>query len=229
MRARAVAEWGPFGRRQRRAIGTGENAAARRMEGAMMEERVLPHQGVGSRSRARVARRPLVSALLTGALLVDKGLAAAQIVIPERRIHVVRVISQDSFDGVYWAAGKYDQDALARIKRLFRDENDVTFHNIDPALVELMARLQRTLDTTNPLEILSGYRSPTSNARARLINDRVAVNSYHMHGKAADLRVKGVNVEQLRRAALSLQSGGVGTYNSGDFLHIDVGPLRTWS
>ena len=92
----------------------------------------------------------------------------------------------------------------------------------------MMARMQRTLETSEPLQIVSGYRSPATNARARRRDGRVARNSFHMHGQAVDIRVRGHSLSQLRRAALSLKAGGVGTYPSRDFLHIDVGPVRSW-
>ncbi|MBM3521411.1 MAG: DUF882 domain-containing protein [Alphaproteobacteria bacterium] len=161
-------------------------------------------------------------------LLINKSATAARPLFPERQLFVTRAHSGESFGGVYWIEGRYDLDALTRIKRLFRDANDNSFHQIDSSLIDLMARLQRTLDTRQPLEIVSGYRSPHSNAKARRTDRRVAANSYHMQGKAVDVRVQGRSLGQLRRAALSLQAGGVGTYRNRDFLHIDVGPVRSW-
>lgn len=161
-------------------------------------------------------------------LLINRSASAARPLFPERQIFVSRAHSGESFGGVYWVEGRYDVDALTRIKRLFRDANDNSFRQIDTALIDLMARFQRMLDTRQPLEIVSGYRSPHSNAKARRSDRRVAVNSYHMQGKAVDIRVQGRSLGQLRRAALSLQAGGVGTYRNRDFLHIDVGPVRSW-
>jgi len=109
-----------------------------------------------------------------------------------------------------------------------RDHNDGSLPELDARLVDLMARMQRTLETSEPLQIVSGYRSPTTNARARRRDGRVARNSLHMHGQAVDIRVRGHSLSQLRRAALSLQAGGVGTYPNRDFLHIDVGRVRSW-
>lgn len=161
-------------------------------------------------------------------LLINKPAQAARVLLPERRLFVTRAHAGESFNGVFWAAGQYDHDALTRIKRLFRDANDNSFHQIDTQLIELMARMQRTLDTRQAMEIVSGYRSPRSNAIARRADRRVAVNSYHMQGKAVDIRVQGKSLPQLRRAAESLRAGGVGTYRNRDFLHIDVGPVRSW-
>lgn len=161
-------------------------------------------------------------------LLINKPASAARLLVPEKSLFITRAHAGESFKGVFWAAGQYDHDALARIKRLLRDANDNSLRPIDNALVDLMSRMQRTLGTRQSLEIVSGYRSPTSNAKARRTDRKVAVNSFHMQGKAVDIRVQGFSLSQLRRAALSLEAGGVGTYRNRDFLHIDVGPVRTW-
>lgn len=144
-----------------------------------------------------------------------------------RRLFLVRPQAGESFKGVYHADGRYIPEAVAQIGRLLRDPNDDT-HRIDPRLIDVMARMQRTLGTAEPLQVVSGYRSPRSNALARKTDGRVARNSYHMEGKAVDIRVAGFRLSQLRRAGLSLQAGGVGTYPRRDFLHLDVGPVRSW-
>ncbi|MBL8702989.1 MAG: DUF882 domain-containing protein [Alphaproteobacteria bacterium] len=184
-----------------------------------------------SNNTARNPSRRSLFAFAAGAcslLLINKPASAARVLIPEKSLFITRAHAGESFRGVFWAAGQYDPDALTRIKRLLRDANDNSFHQIDTALIELMARMQRTLDTRQALEVVSGYRSPRSNAVARRSDRRVAVNSFHMQGKAVDIRVQGHSLGQLRRAAVSLQAGGVGTYRNRDFLHLDVGPVRTW-
>lgn len=162
-------------------------------------------------------------------LLINRAAAAAPVsLLPPRRLFITQPLAGESFKGEYFAQGRYIPDALARIQRLLRDVNDNTLHQIDPELINLMARMQRTLATTESLQIVSGYRSPLSNARARRTDRRVAKNSFHMQGKAVDIRVAGYSLGQMRRAALSLEAGGVGTYARRDFLHIDVGPVRNW-
>jgi uncharacterized protein YcbK (DUF882 family) len=56
----------------------------------------------------------------------------------------------------------------------------------------------------------------------------VAEHSQHMEGKASDLRIEGVELNNLHKAALSLQAGGVGLYPVSDFVHVDVARVRTW-
>jgi uncharacterized protein YcbK (DUF882 family) len=144
-----------------------------------------------------------------------------------RRLSITRPQAGETFKGVYHADGRYLPEAVAQIGRILRDPHDGT-HRVDPRLIDLMARMQRTLGTSAPLEIVSGYRSPRSNAAARRADGRVARNSFHVQGKAVDIRVPGFTLGQLRRAGLSLQAGGVGTYPRRDFLHLDVGPVRRW-
>jgi uncharacterized protein YcbK (DUF882 family) len=153
--------------------------------------------------------------------------AAARVSQAPRRLFIARPQAGESFKGVYFADGRYLPEAVVRIGRIMRDPYDDTTR-IDPRLIDLMARMQRTLGTGEPLQIVSGYRSPRSNARARSADSRVARNSFHTQGQAVDLRVDGYTIGQLRRAAIALQAGGVGTYPRRNFLHLDVGPIRRW-
>ena len=79
-----------------------------------------------------------------------------------------------------------------------------------------------------PMHILSGYRSPATHAMLRRHNRGVAKDSYHLYGKAADIRMPGRSSSEIRRAAMSLQAGGVGYYPRSRFVHVDTGPVRTW-
>ncbi len=192
---------------------------------------VPPQRRPAQTAEAGPSRRGLLGGLFAagGALLAAGGASAApRSLLPERRLAIVLPHASEGFSGVYYADGHYLPDQMARIRRILRDLNDGTLPELDARLVDLMARMQRTLGTSEPLQIVSGYRSPATNARARRRDGRVAKNSLHMHGQAVDIRVRGHSLPQLRRAALSLQAGGVGTYPHRDFLHIDVGPVRSW-
>jgi len=162
-------------------------------------------------------------------LLINRTASAAPVnLLPARRLYINHPFAGESFRDVYFVNGRYVPESMARIQRLLRDHNDNSLHRIDPELVDLMARMQQTIGDREPLSIVSGYRSPHTNAKARRSDRKVAKNSFHMQGKAVDIRVSGYSLGQLRRAASSLQLGGVGTYPGRDFLHIDVGPVRSW-
>ena len=56
----------------------------------------------------------------------------------------------------------------------------------------------------------------------------VASNSQHLHGKAIDVRLRGLDTRALRDTALQLSRGGVGYYAQSDFVHVDTGRVRYW-
>ncbi|MGR3812693.1 MAG: YcbK family protein, partial [Cognatishimia activa] len=99
---------------------------------------------------------------------------------------------------------------------------------IDTRTVDIMAASLRLTDTNEPFMLLSGYRSPQTNAMLRRNSRGVAKNSLHMKGQAADLRLADRSVSQLARAAAACRAGGVGRYSGSNFVHVDCGPLRTW-
>ena len=84
------------------------------------------------------------------------------------------------------------------------------------------------MEHAGPFEIISGYRSPASNNELRNQSRGVAKRSFHLTGQAVDIRLPGVQLAQLRRAAIAQRAGGVGFYPSSGFVHVDTGPFRTW-
>ena len=76
--------------------------------------------------------------------------------------------------------------------------------------------------------LLSGYRSPKTNAMLRSRSRGVAKNSLHMRGQAADLRLSSRSVGQMAKAAAVCRGGGVGRYSGSNFVHMDCGTVRTW-
>lgn len=99
---------------------------------------------------------------------------------------------------------------------------------IDAALLDLLHRVSVDLGTLQSFEIISGFRSPASNRMLTESTAGVAKHSLHMEGKAIDIRLPGVPLADLRRAAISLKGGGVGYYPESNFVHLDVGRVRTW-
>ena len=99
---------------------------------------------------------------------------------------------------------------------------------VDRRTIDIIAASQTLLETSQPFQLLSGYRSPRTNAMLRRQSRSVARKSLHMTAQAADLRMSGRSVRQISRAALSCRSGGVGRYSRSNFVHMDCGPLRTW-
>jgi len=129
---------------------------------------------------------------------------------------------------VYWEKGDYILDALENLNHVLRDHRTNQVHPIDPMTLDLMAAISRKVGAKQPFEIISGYRSPQSNKSLSKQSRGVAKNSYHMQGKAVDLRLPGVPLKAVRKAALELRMGGVGYYAKSDFVHIDSGKVRSW-
>ena len=129
---------------------------------------------------------------------------------------------------VYWEKGDYILDALENLNHVLRDHRTNQVHPIDPMALDLMAAISRKVGAKQPFEIISGYRSPQTNKALGKQSRGVAKNSYHMQGKAVDLRLPGVPLRAVRKAALELRMGGVGYYAKSDFVHIDSGKVRSW-
>lgn len=145
-----------------------------------------------------------------------------------RRIKMYSGRTGESLDVVYWVDGKYIREALNEVNIFMRDWRTGTAIGIDPRTVDVAAASHRLLQTNEPYMMLSGYRSPQTNAMLGRTSSGVARNSLHMVGKAADLRLKSRSVNQMVQAAASCRAGGVGKYSRSNFVHMDCGPVRSW-
>lgn len=128
----------------------------------------------------------------------------------------------------YWASGQYISGGLDEISKVLRDHRNGAKHAIDPKLLDLLHTVHSKLETSQPFQVISGYRSPESNAKLAAASSGVATHSMHMDGKAIDIRVPGVELLNLHKAAKSLKGGGVGYYAASNFVHMDVGRVRYW-
>jgi uncharacterized protein YcbK (DUF882 family) len=128
----------------------------------------------------------------------------------------------------YFNGGAYLPDALATVNRFLRDFRTGEIHDIDPRLLDLLHGLARMTETSAPFQVISGYRSPTTNRMLRQKSEGVAAGSLHMVGQAIDIRLADVPLPKLRQAALGIRRGGVGYYPASDFVHVDTGRVRMW-
>jgi uncharacterized protein YcbK (DUF882 family) len=134
----------------------------------------------------------------------------------------------EALSTTFYAAGDYITESLDNINYLLRDHRNNQVSAIDPDLLTLLYNLRKVLRTTNPFHVISGYRSPETNAMLSKRSNKVAKKSLHMQGKAIDIRLPGIDIKDLQHAALGLQGGGVGLYTRSDFVHLDVGRVRQW-
>lgn len=148
----------------------------------------------------------------------------------ERRLWFYNTHTTEAVDAVYWAEGRYVPEGLRLIDRVMRDHRTGAIRPMDRRLLDLLFALRTRLGTRQPFEIISGFRSPESNAYLRGLSaaSGVAEQSQHMLGRATDIRVPGVALDTLRALALAMKKGGVGFYPSSNFVHVDVGRVRRW-
>lgn len=128
----------------------------------------------------------------------------------------------------YWKDGTYNRAAFEKINHILRDYRTGDIFPMRAGLMDLVHDLQTHLNHHDTIEIISGYRSPKTNAMLAANSDGVARRSLHMEGKAIDLRLNGVTLRQVHNAALFMRRGGVGYYPSSGFVHMDVGRVRSW-
>ncbi len=128
----------------------------------------------------------------------------------------------------YWVEGAYVPEALGSINHVLRDFRNNEVHVIDPRLLDLLSVLHRQLGSTEAFQVISGYRSPATNAMLHAESSGVAAHSLHMQGMAIDIRLSDRPLDVLHATALGLNAGGVGYYPSLDFVHVDVGRIRRW-
>jgi uncharacterized protein YcbK (DUF882 family) len=165
-------------------------------------------------------------------LLSALAVAAPASALRAREERVLRFFHTHTNDRLalpYFADGAYLPGSLARLDRFLRDHRTGEEHAIDPALFDLLHELRRATRTKRPFQVISGYRSPVTNARLRLARGSgVAGGSLHLQGRAIDIRLGDVSSAVLRDAARELRRGGVGYYRRSDFVHLDTGRVRTW-
>ncbi|CAA7622381.1 DUF882 domain-containing protein [Magnetospirillum sp. SS-4] len=162
------------------------------------------------------------------ALIVPNSAEAAVRRLPERHVHLLNTHTGESIRAVYWAKGGYQAKTIAEISRVLRDHRNGQVHPIDPRLLDLMTSVQIKLGAKGPIHIISGYRSPATNAMLASYSDGVATHSLHTEGRAVDIRLPGHSVRNVGCAARSLRAGGVGIYPASNFVHVDTGRVRSW-
>jgi len=180
-----------------------------------------------------VSRRTLLKAGVLAAVglsLPTRALASlAASRLPEKAVSLYNIHTGESLTkAVYWAEGSLIPETLEEINFLLRDFRTGEVKEIQPGLYDLLFSLRRKLGVSEPFHVISGYRSPATNAMLRATSNGVACHSLHMQGKAIDIRLPGMELASLHRAALDLRRGGVGYYPKSDFVHVDIGRVRHW-
>ncbi|MDR3512814.1 MAG: DUF882 domain-containing protein [Caulobacteraceae bacterium] len=148
--------------------------------------------------------------------------------IQMRTVALDNLHTGESMQAVYWDQGEYIPDVLDAVNVHLRDYRTGDVHQIDPRLLDLLDSISNLTEAKSSFQVISGYRSPATNAMLHERSDEVAKKSFHMSGMAIDIRLPSVELRHLHAAATSLGRGGVGYYPESNFVHVDVGPVRSW-
>ena len=176
--------------------------------------------------RANIRRRALAKGL--GLLPLALAMSPARALVPgPRSLSFYHTHTGERLTVAYCESGRYVPDALRAIDHLLRDFRSEKTHAIDRRLLDQLFALA-TCCGGRTFEVISGYRSPQTNAMLRQTTAGVAAHSLHLDGRAIDVRLEGFDTAKLHRAALAMARGGVGFYPQSDFVHLDTGRFRTW-
>jgi len=145
-----------------------------------------------------------------------------------KRIALLNLHTDERLDIEYFRDGVYVPAALSAIEALLRDFRTGERHPIDPGLMDYLVQVADSVGVDPVFSVISGYRSPQTNARLHERSTGVARHSLHIEGRAIDVRMSGINCADLAAHALELKRGGVGYYRASDFVHLDTGAFRTW-
>jgi uncharacterized protein YcbK (DUF882 family) len=194
----------------------------------------MPYQEQPQARQPVVGRRGFLglgAATAAAALLPSRASASTAARAPERVLAFFNTHTSERLKTAYCCGGIYQPEALEQINFILRDFRANEIKPIDRGLLDLLHELHGVLEVDQPFHIISGYRSPATNAMLRSrggASSGVASGSLHMVGKAIDIRVPGLRLDHLRAAARSLKLGGVGFYPSSNFVHVDTGRVRFW-
>jgi uncharacterized protein YcbK (DUF882 family) len=178
-----------------------------------------------------ISRRDLLAlGLVTAAssIFSTKAFALSEAISSQKELFFYNVYTHENLKAVYWKDGMYLPDGLASINHIFRDMHTGREREININLLDLLFEVKEQLKSKEPFHMISGYRTPKSNAMLSKRKKGVAKNSLHMYGKAVDISIPGYSLRGIRKAAMKLRAGGVGYYPQSKFLHLDVGEVRYW-
>lgn len=182
----------------------------------------------GSPARRAFLRRSAAALAVAPVALAFGPTAASAHAAECRSLSFVSTHTGETLSCVYYSAGDYDHATLARVNHFLRDFRNDEVHRIDPGVLDILFELQTRAGHADPFHVISGYRSPQTNAWLRRHSQGVAAHSLHMEGRAIDIRLPGFPTGRLRELALAMRRGGVGYYPASDFVHLDTGRVRHW-
>jgi len=114
------------------------------------------------------------------------------------------------------------------IARFLRDHYTNQPGAMEPRLLDILVSAAQHFKSDRVI-VVSGFRHPKYNLLLRKKGHQVARDSQHTHGNAVDFQIPKVTTEALHAWAKDQKIGGVGLYLQSGFVHMDTGPVRSWS
>lgn len=147
-----------------------------------------------------------------------------------RSLSFLNTHTQERATIVFKRNGQFDPEGLQELNRMLRDWRRNESTKMDPQLFDLVWEVYRDSGSSQPIHIVSGYRSPATNNALRSRSRGVAKFSQHMLGRAMDFFLPDVPLDRLRAIGMKKQVGGVGFYptSGSPFVHMDTGSVRAW-
>jgi uncharacterized protein YcbK (DUF882 family) len=177
----------------------------------------------------QISRRGFLkkSAVLAGGAIIaqDELFASYE---SRKTLQLHNIHQNKTYQATFFEKDAYKLSGLFAVNRAFIDYRAHEITRIDIDLINLMYDINEHIGLDKKFNVISGYRSRRTNEKLRHSMRGVAKNSFHVKGKAVDIYVPGVSLRKLRDIAVGLKAGGVGYYPKSNFVHIDVGPVRSW-
>jgi len=188
--------------------------------------------GDPDRQIAGVSRRSFLALAACGVAATFLPTIASASFVPlpaARRLSFYNLHTDECVETCYWEDGAYIPTALEQFNVVLRDHRTGETRQMSPGLIDLVYALSASLGNSAPVQVISGYRSPATNALLHSVDPgHVAEQSLHLTGEAVDLCFENRPLCQVRDTALALRGGGVGYYPKSGFVHVDIGRVRSW-
>jgi uncharacterized protein YcbK (DUF882 family) len=178
--------------------------------------------------RGRMWERLSKSGVLTSPAILPLGHDAPP-VAGALALNLYNIHTGEYLKTTYWEDGKFIPEALDHLNHFLRDYRTNQVLPMDPQLMTLVHKVGQAVDARQPVHVISGYRSPKTNAMLAAEGHGVATKSMHILGRAMDIFVPGRSLRELHEAALKQHAGGVGYYPKSNFVHVDTGRVRHWN
>lgn len=148
--------------------------------------------------------------------------------MPDRSLALYNLHTGETLKTTFWQDGQYVDESLHDINHFMRDFRQNEVKSIDTKLIDLLFDIKTDLDSSKPIHVISGYRSPKTNKLLKKQGRKVATRSMHLHGKAVDIYLPDRKLSEVKKVATSAKIGGVGYYPKSSFVHLDTGRVRYW-